>query len=129
MKTRPFGVTLLAILAGIAAVLAIFHTLQYLHLLPFNLGGVVRFFAFDPFGAIMWGIMAAIWIWVVRMLWSMNPQGWLFMVALATLNLVLAFVSVLGGSTFQALLPAILVNAIVLIYGLLPRTKEAFGAA
>jgi hypothetical protein len=47
MKTRPFGVTLLAILAGIAAFLAIVHTLQFLHLLPFNLGGTVRFFAFD----------------------------------------------------------------------------------
>jgi hypothetical protein len=128
MKTRPFGVTLLAILAGIAAVLAVIHTLQYLHLLPFFVGSI-RFFTFDLLGAILWVIMAAIWIWVVHMLWTMNPQGWLFMVALAALNLVLAFVSLLGGSSFQELLPSILVNAIVLIYGLLPRTKEAFGTA
>ena len=30
-KNRPFGVTLLAILAGLAAVVVIFHTLQMLH--------------------------------------------------------------------------------------------------
>ena len=33
-KERPVGVTLLAILAAIGAVIAIVHTLQMLHLFP-----------------------------------------------------------------------------------------------
>ena len=37
-KHRPIGVTILAILAGIAAVIAVYHTLQFLHILPFTLG-------------------------------------------------------------------------------------------
>ena len=39
MKKRPFGVTVLAILAGIAAVLAAVHALQSLGIFPYVLGG------------------------------------------------------------------------------------------
>lgn len=123
---RPFGITLLAVLAGIAALLAVIHTLQMLHLLPHILGPVT-FWSFDLFGALMWGLLAAIYIWLVKMLWSVNPQGWLFLVVLSTLDLILAFVSLLGQSSWQALAPTILVNGIILIYCLLPGTKAAFG--
>lgn len=124
-KKRPFGVTLLAILAGIAAVIAIIHTLQMLHLFPIALGPV-KFFTFDLFGALMWGILALIYIWVLRMLWNLDQQGWLFVVVIATLNLVLAVISILGASSFQAMLPAIIINGLILIYGMLPGTKAAF---
>ena len=101
-KSRPFGVTLLAILAGLGAVVAIWHTLQFLHILPVRLEtalGNVHFFTFDIFGAILWGIMALIWLWVARGLWNLDPQAWLFVVVLASLNLILAFVSILGQTT------------------------------
>ncbi len=38
MKKRPFGVTVLAILAGLAAVLAGVHALQFLGIIPFAFG-------------------------------------------------------------------------------------------
>ena len=37
-KSRPIGVTILAILSGIAAVLAAIHALQFLGILPFFIG-------------------------------------------------------------------------------------------
>ena len=127
-KSRPFGVTILAILAGIAAFFAVIHTLQMLHLFPIRGPvGVFSFFTFDFLGALLWGLMAAIYIWLVRMLWNLDPQGWLFLVIIAIFNLILALVSVLGRSSFQAMLPSILVNGVILIYCLLPGTKEAFG--
>lgn len=126
-KKRPFGVTLLALLAGLGAIIAIIHTLQMLHLFPIGGPfGVFKFFTFDLFGALMWGILAAIYIWVMRMLWNLDQQGWLFVVVLATLNLVLAVVSIFGASSWQAMMPSILVNGLILIYGLLPGTKAAF---
>jgi uncharacterized membrane protein YvlD (DUF360 family) len=103
-KKRPFGVTVLAILTAIAAILALIHTLQMLHLFPILLGPV-RFFTFDLFGAILWGIMLLIWVWVMRGLWNLDHRAWVFVAALSTLNLVLALVSVLGQTTFQAMLP------------------------
>jgi len=127
-KSRPFGVTILAILAGIAAFFAVIHTLQMLHLFPISGPlGVFSFFTFDLLGALLWGLMAAIYIWLVRMLWNLDPQGWLFLVIIAIFNLILALVSILGASSFQAMLPSILINGVILIYCLLPGTKEAFG--
>lgn len=124
-KKRPFGVTFLAILAAIAAII---NTLQMLHLFPIRGPfGVFAFFTFDLLGAILWGILALIYIWVARMLWNVDPQGWLFVTVLSALNLILAFVSILGASTFQAMLPSILINGLILIYCLLPGTKAAFG--
>ncbi len=126
-KTRPIGVTLLAIFAGIAAFLAIVHTLQLLGLLPIpGPFGIVKFFTFNLIGAIMWGILAAIYIWVVKMLWSLDARGWLFLVMLSILNLVLIGISLLGQTTWQSVLPSLLINALILIYCLLPGTKEAF---
>jgi hypothetical protein len=126
-KHRPFGVTLLAIFAYIAGIVAIFHTLQMLHLLPIKGPlGMGTFFGFSFIGAIMWGILALIYFWVGKMLWNLNEQGWLFVVILSVLNLILALVTVLGKTPFQAVLPAIIINGIVLIYALLPGVKSSF---
>ncbi len=58
-RSRPIGVTILAILAGVLAVLAGIHTLQSLGILPFMIGPfAVR--AFSLFNAIMWALM----VWV-----------------------------------------------------------------
>ncbi|OGO37117.1 MAG: hypothetical protein A2W35_07260 [Chloroflexi bacterium RBG_16_57_11] len=67
-KKRPLGITILALLVAIAAIVAAYHTLQFLHILPFSLGPI-RFFAFDLLGAIFWGLTALALIWVV------NAQG------------------------------------------------------
>ena len=129
-RERPFGVTVLAILAAIAAIIAGIHTLQMLHLFPIRGPfGVFAFFTFDLLGAILWGLLALIYLWVMNRLWSLDPQGWLFVTALAAINLILAVISILGQSTWQAMLPSILVNGLILIYVLLPGTKEAFGMA
>jgi hypothetical protein len=126
-KKRPFGVTLLALLAGAAFVVALIHTLQMLHLFPISGPfGEAHFFTFDLLGALLWGVMAAIYLWVFRMIWNLDPQGWLFIMVVAVFNLVLAFVSILGASTWQSMIPALLVNGLLLLYGLRPGTKAAF---
>ena len=128
MKKRPFGITLLAVFSLLAAIVAGVHTLQMLHLFPVGLfGGAVKFFTFDPFGAFLWGIMVLIYLWVFRMLWNVDPQGWLFVTVLSTLNLILAFVSILGATSWTEMAPTIVINGLILIYALLPGTKAAFG--
>jgi hypothetical protein len=123
---RPVGVTILAVLALLAAGVALMHTLQMLHLWPIFLGPVA-FFTFDLFGALCWGALTAIYIWLLMMLWNVKPQAWLYLILVAGLNLFLAFLSILGASSFQAMLPAILINGLILVYCLLPGTKQAFG--
>jgi hypothetical protein len=124
---RPFGITLLAILASLAGVVAAYHTLQYLHILPVSLGAL-SFYGVDLWGALLWGVLAVIYAWVVSMLWTVNPQGWLFVMILSGLNLIMAVLSIIGASTLSAVAPAIIVNGIILLYCLLPGTKRAFGS-
>lgn len=129
-KKRPFGVTLLALLAGAATIVALVHTLQMLHLFPISGPfGEAHFFTFDLLGAFLWGVMGLVYLWVFRMLWNLDPQGWMFVVVIAVFNLILAFLSLIGASTWQSMLPALLVNGLILIYGMLPGTKAAFDIA
>src|SRR3954452_14703417 len=74
-QSRPFGVTLLASLCGLQAVIAAYHTLQFLHILPVTLGQV-SFYGFDLLGALIWGVSAACYLWAARMLWQMEEEGW-----------------------------------------------------
>jgi hypothetical protein len=123
---RPIGITVLAVLAAAATVLAGIHTLQYLHLLPFVLGPMT-FFGFDVWGALLWGGLTLIYAWVVYQLWTVNPQGWMFLVLLAGLNICLDLISAIGQTSLSAVMPSILFNAIILIYCLSPGIKRAFG--
>jgi hypothetical protein len=126
-KHRPFGVTLLAILALIATLVAVWRTLQALGIAPINIGEVSVFVPQAQwFNAFMWVLMALIYLWVFRMLWQVNAQGWLFVTVISILNLVVAVVDIITGTAFQIMLPVLLINGIILIYCLLPGTKAAF---
>ena len=124
-RDRPFVITLLAIFALLGAAQALFVTLQMLHILPVYIGEF-HFWTFDFWGALMWGILFLIYMWVFRMLWNVDPQGWLFLVIISGLNLILAFLYILGGTSWEAVSAAILINGLILIYCLLPGTKKAF---
>jgi hypothetical protein len=125
-KHRPIGVTILAILAGILAVLAGIHALQALGILPYVIGpvkvNVVNFWSF-----LMWAIMVYIWIWLVRMLWRVDPQAWLFLAVITVFELILDFVAMIGSGAWSDVSVSFIVALIVLIYVMLPGTKRAFG--
>ena len=125
-RSRPFGITLLAVVAALAGVVAAYHTLQYLHILPFWLGSMA-FWGFDLWGALAWGIATALYAWVVVMLWNVQPAGWLYLVLISAWNLLMVVLSVLGASSINAFWPAVIINGAILIYCLLPGTKRAFG--
>jgi len=125
-KSRPLGVTILAFLAILGAINALIYTLQMLHILPVFIGPIA-FFEFSLIGAFFWGLLFFIWLWVFRMLWEVNPQGWMFMMVLSLLNLVFGIINVIGASSWQAMAPIIIISGLVFIYCMLPGTKEAFG--
>ena len=127
MNQRPVVVTILAVLAGIVAVLCVIHALQFIGILPFFFGGAaVR--TFNLWYALMWALMAWIYIWLVQMLWRVDPQAWLFLAMITTLNLVFDFVALLGSQTdWQDVSVSFILNGIILLYVMLPSTKAAFG--
>ena len=125
MKKRPFGVTVLAILAALAAVLAGVHALQAIGLFPYMLGPfTVHAFSFWSF--LMWALMVWVWVWVFQMLWRVDKQAWLFLAVITVFNLILDFTVMLGAAEWSDVSLSFIVNAIILIYVMLPGVKSAF---
>jgi len=128
MKQRPVGVTILAILAGVAAVLSAINALQFLGIIPFFIGPVgLR--AYNFWYALMWGLMVWVYVWLVQMLWRVEPAAWLFLVIVTLFELSLNFFAMLGGAIWQDVSVSFLVNGVILLYVMLPGVRDAFGTS
>jgi hypothetical protein len=125
MKKRPFGVTVLAVLAGVATVLAAVHALQALGILPYFLGNF-KVHAFNFWSFLMWALMVWVWAWVTKMLWQVDKEAWLFLAVITVFNLILDFTIVLGASDWSDIKVNFILNALILIYIMLPGVKAAF---
>ncbi len=122
----PFGVTILAILAGFAAVLAGIHLLQAMGIIPYFIGDIaIR--NFNLWYIIMWGLMVWVYVWLVQMLWNVNPQAWMFLAIITVFNLSINFFAMLGAATqWTDVSVDIILNAIILLYIMLPGVRRAF---
>ena len=121
---RTAGITILAVVAVVAGLVAVVDTIRYLE------------WAFSPlsfvgapwFGALLSGIVAIIWFATAGQIWRLDPRGWLFMVSIAAIFLVLDAISLIAGTPIELLLPSIFISGLALILGLLPSTKAEFSA-
>ena len=120
---RPFAVTLLAIVAVVAGVIAVVDALRYMSLLFSPLS----FFGSPIFGAILAGIVAIIWFSVAAQLWNMDPRGWMFVVVIAIVYLIFDVMAIIGGTPIEAMWLSLGISAIALILALLPNTRASFG--
>jgi hypothetical protein len=122
---RPIGVTILAILAIVLAILNGIATLRFLGFFPFL--GPLNIRIFNLWYALLYGLLTYVWAWVARMLWQVESQGWLFLVVIAIFNLCLDFVILITGGTWYDVNFSVIINAIILIYVMLPGVRKAFG--
>jgi hypothetical protein len=125
MKKRPFGVTVLALLAGLAALLAAVHALQSLGIIPYAIGPF-QVQASNFWSFLMWALLVWVYVWLVQMLWRVDKQAWLFLVVITVFNLILDFTVMLGSATWSDVSVSFILNAIILIYVMLPGVKGAF---
>lgn len=126
MRDRPFGVTLLAVGAGVLAVIAGLRVLQFLGLFPFFFGPI-PFRTFSLFAALMYALLVWVYIWLVQMLWNMEESGWLFLVVISIFNLTLEFMALVGGAVMGDVSASLIINALILIYCMLPGVRKSFG--
>jgi hypothetical protein len=128
MKSRPFGVTVLAILAGIVAALSAFHALQALGLFPYLIGPYngIEIRAFNLWGFLMWGLLVWVYVWLVQMLWNVQKEAWLFLAVISVFNLIMDFTLMLGQGDWSDVSVHFIFNALILIYAMLPGVKAAF---
>ena len=128
MSKQPVGVTILGVLAAVAAGVNLYHALQFLGVLPAMLGRF-GFFGQNFWGAMVFGFNAVLWALIAWGLLSLKPWAWLFTIVVAVLGLLSAGLALLGGSDLSAMLPALVIDAIILIYCMTSGVKRAFGRA
>lgn len=128
-KNRTIWIWLLIIIAIVAGLLAFVDAARYMGWLPIVALGDLKFFlpSASWLGAFFAGVVGLIWFWVAKMLYDLDPRGWLFVAVIAVVNLVLLVLSLIGQSTFQSISLALIANVVALIIAMLPSTKAAFG--
>jgi hypothetical protein len=127
-RERPVLVTILAVLAGIAAVIAAVHAIQFLGIFPFVVGPsgyTVHYFSF--WYALMYGLLFWVYIWLTMALWRVEPGAWIFLVIVTMFYLTIDLFQMIGASTWQDVSFSILLNGIILLYCMLPGVRRAFG--
>jgi hypothetical protein len=122
---RPIGVTVLAILAGVLAVLSGIATLRFLGLFPFL--GPLDIRIFNLWYALMYGLLTWVWVWLAQMLWRVDPSAWVFLAVITIFNLTINFVILVTGGDWYDVNVSVILNALILIYVMLPGTRRAFG--
>jgi hypothetical protein len=125
MNNRPIGVTVLAILAGVLAVLSGIATLRFLGLFPFL--GPLDIRIFNLWYALMYGLLTWVWVWLAQMLWRVDPSAWVFLAVITIFNLTIDFVILVTGGDWYDVNVSVILNALILIYVMLPGTRRAFG--
>ena len=83
---------------------------------------------FNLWGALMYGLLAWVYFWLVSMLWKVDPSAWLFLAVITVFNLIFDFLAMVGNN-YQSMNFTMLLNAIILIYVMLPGVKKSFGMA
>src|SRR4051812_35034223 len=99
-RTRPIGVTILTVLAGIAAVLAAVHFLQSMGIFPYMVGSF-SIHAFSLWYGLMWGLLVWVYVWLIQMLWRVDRAAWLFLIIITIWNLSVDFIVLLGSETWS----------------------------
>ena len=130
-RNRTIVVWIFIIVAVLAGLNALLDAARYMGWLPVAQLGNLEFAlpSANWLGAIMSAIVSVIWFAVAKWLYDLNPQGWLFVVIMAILNLILLFMAIIGKSTFQAVSLGLLLNGVLLLLAFLPQTQKAFGRA
>ena len=122
--TRPQGITILAVLAGIGGVLGLLGGFGVLFV-----GGVAASLPVTVLGlcALAYAGLLLAFAWGA---WTMQPWAWALGVAVAIFGIVVAILQIiLGGSSIFSQALSIVVDGAILYYLNQPSIKSLFGRA
>ena len=125
---RPGILTILALLAFVAAVLTGYKLLIYLGVVPPS-WGALAFFGVNSLGAVATAIKFVVLLAVMYGLWTMKPWGWLLTLIVALYGLFLAILEWLSQSSLFPVAADVLVYLLLLLSIISPRARNAFAAA
>ncbi|MCO6450314.1 MAG: hypothetical protein J5I90_05940 [Caldilineales bacterium] len=124
---RPIGVTILAVFSGVLALLALIASLQWLGFLGWMSSAPPNIVTPNIWNFFIYALLVWVYVWLTQMLLQVDPAAWMFMMVITIFNLTLNFVSFLNGVPPELLAASTVINALILIYAVLPGTRKAFG--
>ena len=124
---RPIGVTILAVLAGVAGLYGIWRTLVFLGIAKFTFVGAEVSFPTAQWGQAIWALLiAATWFWVAMGMLNMRAYAWSFGIYISLFTLIFGLFAVLGSSTFEAEFVAMFLAVVVFMYLNSPGVRDQF---
>lgn len=129
---RPTGITILAILAGIAGIWGLLQGCTLAGLATITLPGVL--FGANLPGWALWAGLSTLAYGILQLIvgygyWTLRPWAWLVGVIVAGWGVLNALLAMLGGSFFGGVL-SLIIPGIILFYLLFDNdVKRAFGRA
>ena len=125
--SRPIGVTLLAIGAGIAGLLEVWRMLVFLGVVKFTFVGKEVSFPDPQWGQALWALLlAAIWFWVAAGFWNVRAYAYSFGIFISLFTMIFGFMALLFGSTVEAETLPILLAVIIFFYLNYPGVQRHF---
>ncbi len=129
MSTKPSRTIWIWVLIAGALILGILNLIDAARFMGQSILGLARlqFGGFNWLGALLAFILALIWLSVARQLYNLDSRGWVFVAAIAVINLIFHAMSLFGGNSFSAIASSVIINVVALVLAMLPSTKAAFG--
>lgn len=129
---RPSGITILAVLALISGVLALFAALMLFGLGALsgaalgNIGGFI-FGGVAIFFGVITLVSAALSLAFAYGAWYLKPWGWILGVISQGFGILIAVINIINGSTILSQVFNIAIAGAIIYYLFTPPVKRAFG--
>ena len=96
---RPIGVTILALVAGLAGLFQIWRALVFLGVVSWTFVGQTVKFEEAQWGSALWAILiAVIWFWVAVGFWNVRAYAWSFGNFISIFTVIFGFFALLGNA-------------------------------
>jgi hypothetical protein len=125
--SRPIGVTLLAIGAGLAGLLELWRAAVFMGWVSWTFVGKSVSFPDPQWGQVLWAVLlAAIWFWVAAGFWNVRVYAYSFGIFISLFTMIFGFMALLFGSTVEAETLPILLAVIIFFYLNYPGVQKHF---
>ena len=124
---RPIGITILAVLAGLAGLFEIWRALVFVGVASFTFIGKEVTFPEAQWGSAFWAVLIAlIWFWVAAGFWNVRAYAWSFGNFISIFTVIFGFFALLGGSTMEAETVGWLLAIAIFFYLNYPGVRDQF---
>jgi len=125
--SRPIGVTLLAVGAGLVGLFEIWRAAVFMGWVNWTFIGKEVAFSEPQWGQVLWGlVLAGIWFWVAAGFWNVRAYAWSFGIFIALFTLIFGFFALLGSATMESEFVGMFLALIIFMYLNYPGVQQHF---